>query len=72
MNTAKYGSRRSWHPENVNFEPIIRGLKRFQAEFFMVPGSFSCFFMFSGGYLPSLMVTGWYKSELSAWREVRH
>ena len=24
MNMAKYGSRR---PENVNFEPIIRGLK---------------------------------------------
>ena len=27
MNMAKYGSRRSQQPENVNFEPIIRGLK---------------------------------------------
>ena len=27
MNMAKYGSRRSQQPENVKFEPIIRGLK---------------------------------------------
>ena len=27
MNMAKYGSRWSQQPENVNFEPIIRGLK---------------------------------------------
>ena len=27
INMAKYGSRRSQLPENVNFEPIIRGLK---------------------------------------------
>ena len=27
MNMAKYGSRRSQQPENVNFEPILRGLK---------------------------------------------
>ena len=27
MNMAKYGSRRSQQPENVNFEPIIKGLK---------------------------------------------
>ena len=26
MNMAKYGSRRLQQPENVNFEPIIRGL----------------------------------------------
>ena len=25
--TIKYGSRRSQQPDNVNFEPIIRGLK---------------------------------------------
>ena len=31
MNMAKYVSRRSQQPENVNFEPIIRGLK-IQAE----------------------------------------
>ena len=27
MNMAEYGSRRSQQPANVNFEPIIRGLK---------------------------------------------
>ena len=27
MNIAKDGSQRSEQPENVNFEPIIRGLK---------------------------------------------
>ena len=27
MNVAEYGSQRSDQPENVNFEPIIRGLK---------------------------------------------
>ena len=27
MNVAEYGSRRSQQPANVNFEPIIRGLK---------------------------------------------
>ena len=27
MNMAKYGSQWLQHPENVNFEPIIRGLK---------------------------------------------
>ena len=27
MNLARYGSRRSQQPENVNFEPNIRGLK---------------------------------------------
>ena len=27
MNMAEYGSRRSEQPQNVNFEPIIRGLK---------------------------------------------
>ena len=27
LNMAKYGCRRSKQPENVNFEPIIRGLK---------------------------------------------
>ena len=27
MNTAEYGSQRSDQPENVNFEPITRGLK---------------------------------------------
>ena len=27
MNMAEYGSRRSQQPENVNLEPIIRGLK---------------------------------------------
>ena len=27
MNMAKYGSRQSQQPENVNFGPIIRGLK---------------------------------------------
>ena len=27
MNMAEYGSQRSDQPENVNFEPIIRGLK---------------------------------------------
>ena len=27
MNMAKSGSRRSQQPENVNFEPILRGLK---------------------------------------------
>ena len=27
MNMAKYGSRRLQQPENVNFEPVIRGLK---------------------------------------------
>ena len=27
MNMAKYGSRGSQQPENVNFEPIIRELK---------------------------------------------
>ena len=27
LNRAEYGSQRSDQPENVNFEPIIRGLK---------------------------------------------
>ena len=27
MNMIEYGSQRSEQPENVNFEPIIRGLK---------------------------------------------
>ena len=27
MNMAKYGGQRSQHPANVNFEPIITGLK---------------------------------------------
>ena len=27
MTMAKYGRRQSQHHENVNFEPIIRGLK---------------------------------------------
>ena len=27
LNTAEYGSQRLDQPENVNFEPIIRGLK---------------------------------------------
>ena len=27
MNMAVYGSRRSQQPENVNFSPIIRGLR---------------------------------------------
>ena len=27
MNMAEYGSQWSQQPENVNFEPIIRGLK---------------------------------------------
>ena len=43
--------------------------------FFMVPGGFSCFFMapglvfmIPGGFLSSLMVLGWFKSELSAAR----
>ena len=27
MNMAEYGSKRSDQPENVNFEPILRGLK---------------------------------------------
>ena len=27
MNMARYGSRQSQQPENVNFEPIIRELK---------------------------------------------
>ena len=27
MNMAEYGSRRSQQPENVNLEPIVRGLK---------------------------------------------
>ena len=27
LNRAKYGSQRSEEPVNVNFEPIIRGLK---------------------------------------------
>ena len=27
MNMAEYGSRQSQLPANVNFEPIIRGLK---------------------------------------------
>ena len=41
--------------------------------FFMVPGGFSCFFMaqglvfmIPGGFLLSVMVPGWFKSELSA------
>ena len=28
MNMAKYGSQRPEQPENVNFEPIIRRLKK--------------------------------------------
>ena len=28
MNMAEYGSQRSELPENANFEPIIKGLKR--------------------------------------------
>ena len=27
MNIAEYGSQRSEQPQNVNFEPIIRGLE---------------------------------------------
>ena len=27
LNRAEYGSQRSDQPENVNFEPIMRGLK---------------------------------------------
>ena len=27
MNMAEYGSQRLQQPENVNFEPVIRGLK---------------------------------------------
>ena len=27
MNMAEYGNRQSQQPENVNFDPIIRGLK---------------------------------------------
>ena len=27
MNMAEYGSRRSEQPQNVNFEPIIKGFK---------------------------------------------
>ena len=28
MNMAEYGARQSEQPQNINFEPIIRGLKR--------------------------------------------
>ena len=51
----------------------FHGFSRFQVDFswfkvvfhgfFMVPG---LVFMIPGGFLPSLMVPGWFKSELSA------